>query len=234
MNKHISRRIDCFQRVYLYGELPDLVFTPTETALFTKVKETWTTMKAMLVEQVEGHLEFDDAVKDRRMHAAAALVKLGSVRDVARSLELAGTIGITYEAFRLPRSRSYATISAAASAFAEAAEPQKAKFIERGLAATFVEDLEAIPAQLDTASGDRVGGRLDYTGGTAGLEALAKAGLKLVQQLRPMIRLKVANDPSKLGAWNLAARVESSRDAAAAATPPPDGGTGGSTPPSGS
>jgi hypothetical protein len=233
MNKYITRRMDCFQRVFLFGELPDLVFTPGETALFMNVKTTWTAMKALLVNQVEGHLEFDDAVKDRKTLAADALAKLGAVRDVARSLELAGTTGITYEAFRLPRSRSYATISAAATAFAEAAEPQKVKFIERGLAATFVEDLEAIPAQLDAASGDRVGGRLEYTGGTAGLEALAKTGLKYVQQLRPMIRLKVGNDPGKLGAWNLAARVETNRDAAPAATPPADGG-GGSTPPSGS
>jgi hypothetical protein len=235
MDKYSKRIMECCERVITVGKSPDITFTPAETALFTAVETNWTTMQALVVDQIGGKLEFNDAVKDRRLIGAAALILLAAVRDVARSLALAGTPGVTYEAYRLPRTRSYASIAATAEAFAEAAEPHKAKFIERGLAATFIEDLEALPAQLTTASGDRVEGRLEHTGGTAGIKALAAAGLKLVQQLRPVMRLKFASDPAKLGAWNLAARVEADRDSKPA-TPPAGSGDGSGTtpPPSGS
>ena len=235
MERYTKRIMECCERVITVGKSADITFTPAETALFTAVETNWTVMKALAVDQIGGKLEFDDAVQDRRTTGAAALIKLAAVRDVARSLALAGTPGITYEAFRLPRSRSYVSTAATAQAFAEAAQPNKAKFIERGLAATFIEDLKALTTQLDTASGDRVEARLEQTGGTAGLRALASAGLKLVQQLRPMMRLKFADNPVKLGAWNLAARVESNRDPAPA-TPPAGSGDGSGTtpPPSGS
>ena len=97
--------------------------------------------------------------------------------------------------------------AAAAQAFADAAEPSKALFIAGGLPATFVEDLEALLPTLDTATGSRQDGLFDQTAGTAGLETLADQGLQLIQQLRPMMRVHLKNQPALLEAWNLASRV---------------------------
>jgi hypothetical protein len=46
--------------------------------------------------------------------------------------------------------------------------------------------------------------------GTAGLELLAKQGLKYVRLLRPLISEKLKNNPALQASWKLVSRVASS------------------------
>ena len=236
MKTYVKVRKECGERVVLFGNQPEFTKTPLETTIFGALSTKLTAMQNWGVDQVSGELAFRDGVQDRKTTATNNRLKMRTISDMAKSLELAGTPGITAIAFRMPKKRSYAVLSAAASAFAENAEPQKAKFIELGMPATFVDDLEALVTQLNADSEERETGRLERNSGTAGLEALADDCLKLVQRLRPIVREHLKDNPGLLGAWNLAARVEHPRKKAEEAGDPGSGGSEGSgvTPPVGS
>jgi hypothetical protein len=235
MKYYVKVRKECAERVVLFGNQAEITKTPLETTIFGNLSTKLTTMQNWGVDQVSGQLAFRDGAQDRKTTATNIRLKLRSISEMAKSLELAGTPGITAIAFRVPKQRSYEVLSAAATAFAENAEPQKTKFIELGMAATFVEDLEALVTQLNADYQERENGRFERTGGTAGLEALADDCLKLVQRLRPIMREHLKDNPGLLGAWNLAARVEHSRSKKAEVPGDPGSGeSGGGTPPVGS
>ena len=231
MKTYAKVRKECAERVVLFGEQPEFTKTPLETTIFAELSVKVTALQNWGVDQVSGNLTFRDGAQDRKTTAKNIRLKMRSISEMAKSLELGGAPGVTAVAFRVPRQRSYAVLSAAAKAFAENVEPHKALFISHGLPATFVEDLEAQVTQLNTDFEERENGRFEQTGGTAGLEALANDCLKLVQRLRPIVREHLKDNPGMLGAWNLAARVEHPRSKKTEV--PADPATGAGTPPAG-
>ena len=235
MNTYVKVRKECGERVALFGAQPEITLTPLETTIFGNLNVKLTTMQNWGVDQVSGFLAFRDGAQDRKTTANEIRDKMRAISDMAKSLELAGAPGITAIAFRMPAQRSYAALSTAALAFAENAEPQKAKFIEQGMAATFVDDLEALVTQLNADYQEREQGRIERASGTAGLEALADDCLKLIQRLRPIMREHLKDNPGLLGAWKLASRVEHSRKKKVEApVDPGSGGSGASAPAVGS
>ena len=234
MRTYAQVRKECGERVVLFGAQPEITLTPLETTIFGNLTVKLTAMQNWGVDQIAGNLAYRDGAQDRKTTAANIRVKMRSISEMAKSLELGGTPGVTAVAFRMPKQRSYAVLSAAAQAFVENVEPHKAVFISHGLPATFVEDLGALATQLTADSEKRENGRFEQTGGTAGLEALADDCLKLVQRLRPIMREHLKDNPGLLGAWNLAARVEHSRKKAVVTEDPGSGASGGSVPPVGS
>jgi hypothetical protein len=212
MNLYVKFRFEAVERVHFFGEKPELVRTPAETPLFTSITATWTAMKNWGVDQVGGNQGFRAGALERRIARDTILESMREISDMAMGLAVAGTLPAGGEMFRMPRSRTFVHVAAAAQAFADAAEPVKALFIAGGLPATFVEDLEALLPTLDTATGARQTSLFDQTAGTAGLKALADEGLRLIQQLRPMMRTHLKNQPALLEAWNLASRVSRRRD----------------------
>jgi len=225
--KRITKwKMECAERVHLFGEKPEITFTPAETAIFANVTTTWTAMKNWGANQVGGNLGFRAGAKERRAARDKILGSMREISDMAKGLEVAGTLPAGGEQFRMPRVRTFANVAATAQAFADAAESVKALFIAGGLATTFVEDLEALLPTLDAASGERQTGLFDQTAGTAGLEALGDEALRLIQRLRPMMRTHLKNQPALLEAWNLASRVAHPRDGEEVEEP--GSGSGGS------
>ena len=228
MKTYVKYRKECAERVFLFSEQTEITLTPLETTMFGNVGTVLTAMQNWGVDQVSGNLAFRDGALDRKVTATAIRQKMRSICAMAKSIELFGVAGVTSALFRMPKQRSYAVLATAALAFSEAVEPHKTKFIERGLPTTFVEDLEALVTQLNADYEQRENGRFNQTGGTAGLEALADEALKLIQQLRPIMREHLKDNPGLLGAWNLASRVQSSRRPKSTAPADPDSQSGGS------
>jgi hypothetical protein len=221
MNEYVILRANCAERVHFFGEQPELApLSAKETALFTSLTTTWTALKAAAVRQGAGNRVFHDGTLERRLIASELRAGCREIAEVAKAIELEGVMPGISERFRMPRRPTYAVLIATAEDFAAGADPIKALFIERGLAATFVDDLEGLVADFGASSGTRFGGLSNQTEGTAGLEVLADAALKLVQQLRPIISAKLKNQPALLAAWKLASRVESRGTGAESVTPP--------------
>ena len=97
---------------------------------------------------------------------------------------------------------------AAARSFATDAEPLKAEFVRRGLADTFLDDLNAAVAEVEQSiqnkaqtSGTRVAAR-------AGIDDAIERGMNVVRELDAVVRNTFRNDPAALAAWPSAGHVE--------------------------
>lgn len=239
MNRKVILKGECIGRVHVYGEETELVLTPKETALFANVATAWAAVQASATGQAAGGLGFREGSKARRVVAKRLRESMRDIAEIAKSLDEEGTDSGAAEGFRMPRSGSYASLSASAAAFAENAEPRKALFIERGLVATFVTDLTTLVTELGSTGSEREVGRAKRVGGTASLEIVCNDGMRAVRSLRSIMRVRLRNNPAELAAWTTAARVHhtpsapveeeegaGSGGAGGSGTPTPGGGSG--------
>jgi hypothetical protein len=221
MEDYTRRRFNCVERVHFYAGKPELApLTPKETTLFAGVTAAWNGMKTWNVDQGMGNRGFREGCAERRRLISSMSSMNRRISDLAKSIALEGVNPGLAERFRLPRNRTYDVVIATAQGFAAEADSVEALFIERGMPATFIADLEALIPQFQTAGGTRVDGLATQTAGTAGLELLARQGLKFVRLLRPIIREKLQSQPALQAAWNLASRVAARGAAEPAGTPP--------------
>jgi hypothetical protein len=223
MKIKITREADCIERVDLFGKRPELVLTPKLTGLFTTVGTSLTALRNWGEEQIAGLQSRQAGVEQRRGLAVDIRGKLRDISDLAKSMEEEGEVGMA-ELFRYPNHASYETLLLTAESFADRATPILAEFTDRGLPATFVTELQGSITAFRAATAVKNGGKADCAAGTAGLAAMAAAGMKAVRTLRPLMRVHLKTQPALLAAWNLAARVERPPKASGS-------GSGGTTPP---
>jgi hypothetical protein len=228
MLKIVKLQFNCIERVHLISLDEDfLPLTAAEAPLFAGVTAARSTFLEWAASQEGGKRDFREGTLERRLAASAMRGSMLEMAEMARSIEISGIDPGISERFRMPARRTYAALSASGTAFAEAAEPIKALFIARGLAATFVDDLLAHVAVFGTGSATRGDGLTRQTSSTAGLAIVAKQGMDFVRQLRPMVRARLKSQPALAAAWDLAARVESagSPEEEEPAPAPPSGGS---------
>ena len=229
MTKYVRVCFNCVEGVHIFGQMPELApLTAKETTFFAGVGTAYEGLKEYLVDQGTGNRGFREGAAERRLLVDAMAAINRRISNIAKSIAEEGVDPGMAEKFRLPKSnRNYLTVVGTALGFADEAEDLVALFTERGMEATFVTDLRAKVTAFETASGIRVGGLSVQTTGTAGLELLAKEGLKFVRLLRPLISEKLKANPALLASWKLVSRVAST----GTVTPPvegPGGTPGGS------
>ena len=221
MKKIITRKSECVGRVVAFGGRTDIVFTPKETELFTNLAAIKTALYGAGAQQSGGNRGFREHANEREFAAATTRTLMRDIAEIAKSLAERGEDVGAAEAFRMPPKGSYVKLAAAAQAFHDLVEPRKALFIERGLAATFVEDMEALIATLNSA-GDTTGTeRARQVGGTAGLDILADNGLAIVRELRAIMRVKLRSNPALHAEWASLARVHTNAPAEGNEEPAP-------------
>ena len=221
MDDYQRRCFNCIERVHFFSEETELApLTPKETALFASVTSAWNGLKAYGADQSTGNRGFREGALERRFVVASMATMNRRISDIAKSIAEEGVDPGMAEQFRLPRNRTHLVVAVTADAFADEADPVKALFIERGMEPTFVTDLRVLVTAFETASGVRVNGLAVQTSGTAGVGQLARAGLKSVRLLRPIIREKLKTNLPLQAAWDLAARVARRGTVEAPATPP--------------
>lgn len=112
------------------------------------------------------------------------------------------------ELFRMPYGGSEQNLLTAARAFLTNASPHKSRFIEFGLPADFLEDLQTDITDFEQAASDKgtaVGGQV---AATASIGNAVKNGLEALRRLRAIVPNIYRNDSAKLAAWTSASRVE--------------------------
>ena len=135
----------------------------------------------------------------------------------------------------MPRSRSYANITAYGRAFATNAAAQEAIFTDHGMPAGF---LAAFTAKVDAAEdaiGMRNSGLINRSGATAGIKAKGRRGVAILRELDAIMAAARRNDPVLLAAWKTARHIArpvkekapvgsgSGSGAGDGSTPPPSG-----------
>ena len=230
MTKILTTTIDCVGRVIVFGAREDLVFTPKETALFTELGPVKAGLEQAGGQQSAGGRGFREGAVERQAAERAIRQDLRDIAEIAKALHERGIDVGALEAFRMPPNMSYAALAGVANGVIDNVESRKALFIERGLPATFVEDLAARIATLGTTGGAAGSQRGKQVGGTTGLDTLEKQAMAIVRELRSILRLKLRPTPALLAEWTAISRRHSPGYHAAAITPPaeppPSGDTG--------
>jgi hypothetical protein len=130
--------------------------------------------------------------------------------------------------FRIPHNKSNQEVLAVARAAASDALPLKAEFIRRGMAADFLEDLQADIALMEEAISRTAQSTESHVAATAAIDTEIERGMNAVRQLDPLIRNTFASDPATLAAWFSASHIERTPRRSVSAppdtlTPPPPG-----------
>ena len=220
-------QLDAFGRSLRYNEdHPLLPAVTLATTLFTELDGIVTGINADMALQATAFTGFRGGADERKQAFFGLLDEMRVMNRIASGLDRAAFPTVR-ELFRMPRSRSYANITAQARAFATNAVPQEVIFTDHGLPAGF---LAAFTAKVDAAEdaiGMRDSGLINRSGATAGIKAKGRRGVAILRQLDSIMNAARRSDPVLLAAWKTARHI--ARPAKGEA--PADGGGAGSTPP---
>lgn len=164
------------------------------------------TIENLAAQQISG-------ADDSRQHTSVKEDLMDELNETIRNLNRAANafgdeVAGAEMKFRLPRNRSGQNLLATAKSFAADAEPLKAKFVEYGLDADFLDDLRALIAEVETrnAQADSAGDlRAEATGGL--FDAIQKRSA-ISRKLDSIVKIKYRSNPAKLAAWAVASHLE--------------------------
>jgi len=229
MQNLIIRHLDAFDRVVEFGANHPLTTSiAAVTMLYTGVGNVATAIRGHQGDQDSGRGEFLGGSSNRALMAERLLKQMRPINRIARTLNREQFPGVR-EKFFMPRFGGYEGIISRAGAFLDAIAPIKQAFVDRGMAADFDDQLEAAKDALVGATGNKNAGLAVQVGGTAGLLAKSREGLRQMRELDAILSHQYRDNPVLLAAWKSASHVErdpesartvSSGDGAAASAPP--------------
>ena len=180
-------------------------------------------------EQTDGKGGIAGGVATKRETSIELRGFLKDVARVARSLDRSVHPGVA-EHFVLPRSQSYAALTAAANDMIDQATEIQAALVARGLPATFLADLNALLTAFENGENAKIVGLNTQVSGTSGLTNRALLGMKAAQKLDAIMRAHFRNDPVKLDVWVRARHVQNTPEGEEEGTEtPPPGSESGTT-----
>jgi hypothetical protein len=218
MTADTNRKLDMLKRVNRFIlEHPITPAFPRLTAAHTQLVNIITALEAAAQNQQAGSGESEGGVDVRVTSARDLREYLKNVNRTARTLE-SDHPGIR-PTFRLPASDSYPALLARAQAIIAAATPLEAAFIDCGLPATFLTELQALLTAFENATNQKQDGGITQVLGTAGLKAKANLGRKAATDLDTYVRNHFRANTEMLAAWTHARRIEKAPRRSAEATP---------------
>ena len=110
--------------------------------------------------------------------------------------------------FRMPKRRTSPDILGAARLFRTEAERRKERFVELGMAPTFLTDFDAVITAFDDALVIQQDSRGARSMARAGIEAALAEGMTLVADLDVTVANALVDNPERLGQWTGARRVD--------------------------
>ena len=188
--------------------------------MFVRVRNFGTTNRDVLTESTPAGQKFaqlaavvatieDQLVRRAQARAEARKVKIATRRsamDFMKAMASTGRQAADEETgvhpFRLPVRRTFAEVLTTARLFMEEAERRKEKFVELGMAPTFLTDFGAVVEGLEAAVGTQPDSRGARQKAQASIEASLARGMKLVGQLDVTVANALRSDPARLAQWH--------------------------------
>jgi hypothetical protein len=232
MNAKSRRKIEMGERVLQFSE-KHTDPSPGYAAVVAQLKERVARADQLPHQQQDGRTEVRAATKlkkelrqvmlEAHLHHLANVAELAEVEDPEVRQKLAFPAdATTYLAFRT-----------AASGMAAEAESRKDLLMKHGLSEEVLTDLRVNLDRFETALEQGSAGRLSHVGATAELVSVAEEIAQIVKVMNGLVRVRFANQPELLAAWesasNVVTIVRSDTKPVAGGTTPPTG----TTPPSG-
>jgi len=220
MTADTNRKLDMLKRVDRFiVEHPITPAIPRLTAAHTEVTTIITALESAAQNQTAGSGESEGGVDIRVTTARDLREYLKNVNRTARVLEKDHP-GIS-PTFRLPESGSYPALIARAQVIIAAATPLQAAFVDTGLPATFVTELQALLTAFQNATNQKQDGGITQVLGTAALKARANLGVQAATEVDACVRNHFRNNPEMLAAWAHARRIEKAPVRNSESTTPP-------------
>lgn len=207
MNADIIRKLEMLKRVNTF--ILENPITPTiirATAAHAEIVTSITALETAAASQDTGLGEAGSGVDVRVTTSTALRQYLRNVARTGRSLEVDHP-GIS-ATFQLPASGSYPALIARTRSIIAAATPIQAAFVEAGLSATFLSDLQALLTAFETATGQKHAGGITRSEGTTTLNVVAVQGVRAVRRLDASVRNQHRTVPGKIAAWTQASHIE--------------------------
>lgn len=134
---------------------------------------------------------------------------LADMREIAGLARSIGRQVVGFEElFQVPPGSGKRRLVAEAAVFADNGQAQRQLFLDAGMEADFVADLQAKAAALETALNEAAASTGERVGATDTLGADISAASDAVEMLDPIVRRVYRNDRAKLAAWVFASHVE--------------------------
>ena len=203
-----TKRQEMFMRVCEYCTQFASTF-PTGSyglGLFEMLSEVVEGLKAHALNQSQGRSSVRKSSASKAAARDELLRLMEAISHTARVI--AYTIPGLENKFRMPRGIGDQALLTLARSFASDAEPLKAEFTKRGLAASFIQDLKDLASEFDAAINQKVQHRGKQVAATAAIDGLIERGIRIVRELDALIRNIFSNDASALAAWESASHVE--------------------------
>ena len=228
MNDRNRRELAMMRRVVKH--MQDNALVPPNPAAQTEqtaISDAVTETEAQALNQESGKATASGAVDQR-------LVAVGDLLDLMRSLSKAAKVldpAIHPDVATKMKTSGIDNLEelvTRANVFHSTLEPIEAEFIAMGASATVAADLRALITAVEAMRGLKLTGLDLQIGGTAGIAAAVRAGLKRVRKLDAIMSQIHRANPVALAQWKAARRVERAPKAAPAPepTPPPTEGGG--------
>ena len=203
-----QRKMDKFERedVFMTDNAADFPPATPGGKAFSNLANVISEIRNLAAEQISGTdgSRQQVSVKDEDMDDL--LFQIRQINRAANAFEV--EIPGSEKQFRLPRSRSEQNILATARAFYKDATPIAATFIDYGLAATFLADLQATIDAVETRAALADSAEGQQSAATGGLVDATMRGMNISRRLDAIVRIKYAANPSKLAAWTVASHLE--------------------------
>lgn len=208
MTDNQERKDDKFKRenVFMSDNAADFPLNSPGDKIAKQQTTLIAEIQTLAAEQISG---YDDK--------AQAFANLEAARDnVDEDLEqinlaaiaLADDIPGIDSKFRLPRKPSDETLLATARSFHADAAPHAEKFVECGLDAVFLADLQADIDAFEQAAAAADSAAAGHAGATSMLADAFKRGMVMSRKLNSIVKIKYRDNAGKLGAWTVASHLE--------------------------
>lgn len=207
MNDSQRRQLDRGQRVREFALAAAAAFPAGSRAavLIAAHGEAITQAEQFGGKQASAHLDWQEATEELRTAIKSLKELMRAISQTARAINKQFP-GIA-DQFKMPRSSDQNVVNYA-NGYIEAATPIATEFTSRGMAASFLADLQAAIDKVEAAESHQSNALANKTSATANLRAALKQEEEIVRELRAIVRNTFRNDPGKLAAWESASRVE--------------------------
>lgn len=208
MTDNQERKLDKFGRVsvFMSDNTTDFPLNSPGDRTRKELGALVSEIQALAAEQISGMDDKAQAFANLERDRDALDDDLEKINLAARAMadEAAGI----ENKFRLPRKPSDATLLATARSFLADAVPHEAMFVEYGLAADFLADLQADINAFEQSSAAADSATEAHSGATGALAAAFRQGIKLSGKLNSIVKIKYRDNAGKLASWTVASHLE--------------------------
>ena len=208
MNTLNVRRYNMFVRVKEFGAAHADLFPAGSPGAqrFADLGDVLNRIDTNVAAEASGHTD----VQQGGASKAAARTALRSALEVV--IRAAQGVAVTNpgvaETFRLPQSQSDHALVTKARDVVSHATPLHDAFVACGMPGTFAADLQAAADTFEHASKTRAAAKETHVGARLGIAATIESAFAVLRQLDPIVEKRVGDDPTLLGTWQCARRIE--------------------------